>query len=196
MQEAIKYSSSSAFLCNVNQCRLFLGLFTLVDACSADGLTLAREVYHCTTQGFLNFSLLWPRVPTPGKTQVRRWRRMWHNVFLNDKKPKRIDPRRPGLLLRKPLGRWTCSSLTRQHFDTVFENNLEFTQEGKLYKNLKTGNMIQIDAIPTPISPWENRLEQPFATHSDLVQQSWGGNKIIKNDGICPNINWSRHTQL
>ena len=153
---------------DINQCRLFCGILTLADACTADGTRLARSVFNCSERGFRNTRLFWPRVPAPSKRQIASWRRMWKLLFLKQKSGQlRLDPRTPDLRIRDHLGRWTSSPTTRQLFSTIFCDDIEFSLKGESYVSESfPEKLFHPDSLPFPSAPWE-RYDGPPTLSSE-----------------------------
>ena len=59
----------------INHCRLYCGVITLADACTADGRRIARPVYECSVRNFRNSKLFWPCLPPPTEKQKNIWRK-------------------------------------------------------------------------------------------------------------------------
>jgi hypothetical protein len=99
--------ASRADLKAFNRCRLYLGVFSLSEISSGNGLTLDRTAWNGSRARFSPF--LWPFQPKPGPRSWRVWRRLLAQEFLCDT-PKHTTPSTKDLSLLHPLGAWLPGS--------------------------------------------------------------------------------------
>ena len=155
---------SQSKLMDINHCRLYLGVITLADICTADGRRIHKEAYGLSTRKFRSSLLNWPCVPEPSSVQKTTWRSFLTRQVLcriPSRKVAKFKTRPPGIASRAdmqihtPLGRWIQHPLSRQLFDEVHSHSSTFTREGEKYKNSTNGEIVEPQAIPQPLYPWE-----------------------------------------
>ena len=157
MDKALEYKfRRPGDLRDVNHCRLYCGVITLADACTADGRRLAKEVYTCARRNFRSSRLLWPRLPKPTKRQMNIWRAFLAQTFLV-KMPSAIQtkgratPNRLDLQLAEYLGRWTAHPATRQCFAILIGNNRRFLWNGSGYREENSSEVLSPEDLPYPV---------------------------------------------
>ena len=170
-------------LLSINHCRLFCGVITLADACTADGRRLARPVYECSVRNFRGSKLFWPCLPPPTEKQKNIWRAFLAQTYLM-RMPSAIEtkgratPNRLDLQLAQELGEWTASPLTRQRFDEIVSRGRRLFRRDTGFSETQ-GPVVEDGSIPTPFYAWER---YDGRKKKDARWPPLPSNKVIWND--------------
>lgn len=143
MEKAIETYSQPSVLRDINFCRLYLGVLSIADICSPDGMHVQREAYNCVTRRYRHSTLLWPNIPAPNERQLKRWRRFILTLlkpFLGGRRPK-ADADRGDLQLKQPLGRWLRPPNTRQRFNILKAGSETWTYD-ETFRIYRSGNKV------------------------------------------------------